>query len=336
MKICSFRVKNQFNAQSRLGVIEEATGQVIDLNFSLALEYCRLGYRNFQERADYYLPPSLSKILSLHEKPMNVLNEGLGSYLFHQKIGLDPIKSQSKVSFLMSEVKLDCPLDNIPVYRDFYIHEKHVKKGFEKRGEEVPQAWYELPVYYKGSTQGFIGNEDVIPWPSYTDKLDYELELGIVIAQDGKNIRAENAMDYIFGLTILNDISARDIQKKEMSVRLGPSKGKDFCSVLGPYIVTMDEFEHKEPALKMQAFINGQLWSDGLTSNGHYTLAQMIEFAAKEEWLRAGDLLGSGTVGTGCGLELDRWIKSGDTIELKIDGLGSLKNTVGKKSIEWK
>ena len=129
----------------------------------------------------------------------------------------------------------------------------------------------------------------------------------------------------------LNDISARDIQKKEMSIRLGPAKGKDFCSVLGPVIVTADEFEGKEPNLLMTAKINGEEWSRGYTGDSHYTWAQMIEHASKEEFIVAGDVLGSGTVGTGCGLELDRWIQEGDEIELHVEKIGSLKNKIGNK-----
>ena len=194
-----------------------------------------------------------------------------------------------------------------------------------------------MPVYYKGNPSSFIGAEEEIMWPIYTDKLDFELELAAIISKPGMNIHRSSAIEHIFGFTILNDISARDIQKKEMKVRLGPSKGKDFCGVLGPFIVTIDEFEEMkkdingEPNLLMQAFVNGKKWSEGYSGDGHYNFSQMIEFASKEELLQAGDVIGSGTVGTGCGLELDKWIKSGDDIQLVVEGIGSLKNKVGTK-----
>jgi 2-keto-4-pentenoate hydratase/2-oxohepta-3-ene-1,7-dioic acid hydratase in catechol pathway len=228
-------------------------------------------------------------------------------------------------------------MDKINCYRDFFIHEKHVSKGFEKRNEKIPEAWYQIPVYYKGATSNFIGHEEEIMWPSYTQVLDYELELGIVIGKDGFNIQKNEAMTHIFGLTILNDISARDIQRKEMSVRLGPSKGKDFCTVIGPWIVTMDEFNWKMPDLKMTAKVNGSEWSRGQSGDGHYTISDMIGFASSEEWLCAGDLLGSGTVGTGCGLELERYPNPGDIIELEIEKIGILRNKVGqkRKEISW-
>jgi len=331
MKICRYQLNNAPQVRPRLGILDESTNEIIDPNFTLAIEYERMGYPNAFERADHHLPSSLSTLLNLLNDPMERLTEGLGMDEFLSILGITQSKSGIKYRYKMDEVKLLCPIDNIPVYRDFYVHEKHVKKGFEKRGEPVPSEWYEMPVYYKGNPKSFIGPEEEIMWPIYTDKLDYELELAAIIGKPGKNIHKSQAMDHIFGLTILNDISARDIQKKEMKVRLGPSKGKDFCGVLGPYIVTMDEFEGVEPNLLMQAFVNGKKWSEGHSGDGNFTFAQMIEFASHEELIQAGDVIGSGTVGTGCGLELDKWIQFGDEIELVVEKIGKLKNKVGQK-----
>ena len=291
--------------------------KIVDLNLSWQEKFKSEGRFNHQERAEHKLPSSLSKVLSICDKPLDLFRETL--------------ELKSLVSFDLKDHRLNCPLDKITSYRDFYAHEKHVKKGFEKRGEEIPEAWHEMPVYYKGSTVGFIGEQEEILWPSYSEVLDFELEMGMVILKEGKNIKEEMAMDHILGLTILNDISARDIQKKEMSVRLGPAKGKDFCSVMGPVIVTMDEFNNKEPNLLMQAFINGEKWSEGHSGDSKFNFSQMIAHASYDEWLLPGDFFGSGTVGTGCGLELDKWIKPGDEIELKVESIGSLKNIVGQK-----
>jgi 2-keto-4-pentenoate hydratase/2-oxohepta-3-ene-1,7-dioic acid hydratase in catechol pathway len=169
----------------------------------------------------------------------------------------------------------------------------------------------------------------MIPWPYYSQQLDYELELGVVIGRDGKDVKASDIKKHIFGFTILNDISARDIQRKEMSIRLGPAKGKDWCSVMGPVIVTFDEFNYQEPDLLMTAHVNGEEWSRGQSGDSHYSWGEMIEHMAMEEWIRATDFIGSGTVGTGCGLELDKWIKPGDMLELSIERIGTLKNIVG-------
>lgn len=333
MKVCTYINRNAHGlAQKRLGILVDET-TIIDPNFCWAVDFEREGRRNIYQRADMKIPSSLSQLLKYHNDPFEILEESYGLYLFLKMVGdLETTDGTSLVYHLdEKEIKLASPLDKITSYRDFYAHEKHVKKGFEKRGEPIPPAWYEMPVYYKGSTEGFIGNHDEILWPSYTDILDYELELGMVVGKEGINIPEEEAVDHIFGLTILNDISARDIQRKEMAVRLGPAKGKDFCSVLGPVIVTMDEFDHQEPNLLMTAKINGEEWSRGHSADTHFNFAKMIAHVSQDEWVMPGDLFGSGTVGTGCGLELDKWIQPGDVIELEIEKIGKLTNKVGAK-----
>lgn len=319
--------------QKRIGIILD-DNTLVDPNLCMRLDLEREGYRNIQERANSLMPTSLSILLNTSLKPIEQLEEGYALYLFFKKVGINELDDGTPISFDLDQsnnIKFHAPLDKISTYRDFYAHEKHVQKGFEKRNEPIPPAWYEIPAYYKGATEGFIGPSDEVLWPSYTDILDYELELAIVIGKDGKNIKIDNALDHIFGYTILNDISARDIQKKEMAVRLGPAKGKDFCSVIGPVIVTADEFDFKEPDLTMKATINGELWSQGQSGDSHYSWAEMITHVADNEWLMAGDLLGSGTVGTGCGLEIDKWLKSDDTIELFVEKIGTLKNKIGLK-----
>lgn len=333
MKVCTYINKNaQGLAQKRLGILVDDKA-IIDPNFCWAVDFEREGRRNIYQRADVKIPSSLNKLLQYHQDPFEILEESYGLYLFLKMVGdLETRDGTSLIYHLDDEeISLASPMDKITSYRDFYAHEKHVKKGFEKRGEPIPPAWYEMPVYYKGSTEGFIGPNDEILWPHYTDVLDYELELGMVVGKEGINISEEDAIDHIFGLTILNDISARDIQRKEMAVRLGPAKGKDFCSVLGPVIVTMDEFDHKEPNLLMTASINGQEWSRGHSGDTHFNFAKMIAHVSQDEWIMPGDLFGSGTVGTGCGLELDKWIQPGDMIELEIEKIGKLTNKVGAK-----
>ena len=274
-------------------------------------------------------------MLQLKDNPIDSLLEAYGLFLFLEKVGDLEFPNGTGIVHNLNESELFSltkPLDKISTYRDFYAHEKHVKKGFEKRKEVVPKAWYEIPAYYKGATEGFIGPNEEILWPHYTNILDYELELAVVIGKGGFNIKESNALEHIFGFTILNDVSARDIQKKEMSVRLGPAKGKDFCSVIGPVIATIDEFNNKEPNLLMTASINGNEWSRGQSGDSHYTFQEMITHVSKDEWVIPADLFGSGTVGTGCGLELDKWIKQGDTIEMTVEGIGTLTNKIGNKN----
>lgn len=333
MKICNYSINTGFLPQKRLGILLEKEGLIVDPSLCWTAQYETEGRFNSLERAEHKCSSSLHSLLNHNEKPIEILNESMELYKKLVKSGVTKISDGTPIAsaYDRSKVKLNSPLDKIETYRDFYAHEKHVKKGFDKRNEKIPEAWYEIPAYYKGPSHGFIGNEEEILWPSYTDILDYELELGMVIGKCGKNIKESNALEHIFGFTILNDVSARDIQKKEMAVRLGPAKGKDFCSVLGPVITTFDEFKFKEPNLLMTAKINGEEWSRGHSGDSHFSWSEMIAHVSQDEWILPSDLFGSGTVGTGCGLELDKWIQSGDIIELEVEGIGVLKNEIGKK-----
>jgi 2-keto-4-pentenoate hydratase/2-oxohepta-3-ene-1,7-dioic acid hydratase in catechol pathway len=334
MKICSYISHKDLIPTQRLGILLP-DDRILDPNLCWALDYLRDGRYNPFNRADDKVPSSLYSILQLKDDPIDLLLESYGLFLFLEKVGdLDLPNGTSIFHDLKNseDFSLTKPMDKISTYRDFYAHVKHVKKGFEKRKEKIPEAWYEIPAYYKGATEGFIGPNEEVLWPHYTNVLDYELELAVVIGQGGYNIKERNALNHVFGFTILNDISARDIQKKEMSIRLGPAKGKDFCSVIGPVITTIDEFENKEPNLLMTASINGKEWSRGHSGDSQYSFSEMIAHASKDEWVVPADLFGSGTVGTGCGLELDKWIKEGDKIDMTVEGIGTLSNTIGRKN----
>lgn len=325
MKICTYLKSTFLGTHRRLGIVHQDL--VVDTNLVWRKHFEVSGYYLPEEKANLHMPSSLSDVLTFYQEgSIDRFKQTLALFENLTKSGVAPHEMSVKID----SIEFDSPLDKIIMYRDFYAHEKHVKKGFEKRGEAVPEAWYEIPAYYKGGTAGFLGNNTTIPWPSFSQKVDYELELGVVLGRDGFNIKESNALKHVFGYTILNDISARDIQRKEMSIRLGPAKGKDWCSIMGPVILTQDEFGASEPDLLMQARINGELWSEGRSSDSHYSWAQMISHMGQDEWVRASEFIGSGTVGTGCGLELDRWIQPGDVIELEIEKIGILKNTVGK------
>ncbi len=331
MKVCTYKRTTPFGEQKRLGVfLDEKT--LLDVNLVWQMKFEHEGFYDPAGRAHLLAPTSLAAYLRLHQDAsISLLQQTLELYKdFAKKGHLKTLNGGDLAhNILDSKIGFGAPLDEINMYRDFYAHEKHVKIGFEKRNEPVPPAWYEIPAYYKGGTSGFIGNDEIIPWPHYSKQLDYELELGVVIGRDGKNVKAKDIKKHIFGFTILNDISARDIQKKEMSIRLGPAKGKDWCSIMGPVIVTFDEFNFEEPNLQMSAKVNGEVWSQGQSGDSHYSWGEMIEHMGMEEWIRATDFLGSGTVGTGCGLELDKWITPGDLLELEIERIGKLKNIVG-------
>jgi 2-keto-4-pentenoate hydratase/2-oxohepta-3-ene-1,7-dioic acid hydratase in catechol pathway len=330
MKIVTYVHHHNLGPVKRLGILlSEKT--ILDPNFLYAHQFEKSGKSNPRERADHHCPSSLNRLLTLTENPLQILKSAFDLNLSLGKGNQLKDGTKYLIDLSTNNISFDAPLDKIETYRDFFTHEKHVEVGFKKRGEKIPEAWYQIPAYYKGATAGFIGNDTEILWPSYTDILDYELELGMVIGLDGINILESDAHKHIFGFTILNDISARDIQRQEMQIRLGPAKGKDFCSIIGPVITTIDEFENGEPNLLMTAKVNGVEWSRGQSGDSHFTWAQMISHVALDEWVKAGDLFGSGTVGTGCGLELDKWIQPGDLLELEIEKIGKLVNRVGTK-----
>jgi fumarylacetoacetate (FAA) hydrolase len=186
------------------------------------------------------------------------------------------------------------------------------------RGAQVPDEWYEIPVFYFSNPAAIYGPDDAIPYPEGTAELDYELEVAAVIGADGR----------IAGFTAMNDWSARDLQRQEVRVGLGPAKGKDFATSLGPVLVTVDEFDGS--AAQMVARVNGEERSRGDLADLHYSWDAIVERAALNTRLRAGDVIGSGTVGTGCILEANdgRWLQVGDVVELEVEGLGVLRNTV--------
>ena len=213
--------------------------------------------------------------------------------------------------------------------RDFLAFEDHVKAGSARRGEPVPEAWYEMPIYYKGNHRSVYGPEEEIPYPSYTDELDYELEVACILGGRGRDLSERDAGALVFGYTLMNDWSARDIQRKEMAVRLGPAKGKDFATSLGPCIVTADELDPS--TLRLSARVDGEVWSEGSLGDAHWTFPQMISHVSRDEDVWPGDLYGSGTFGGGCGLDLGRFLEPGQVVELEADGIGILRNTVGEK-----
>jgi fumarylacetoacetate (FAA) hydrolase len=218
----------------------------------------------------------------------------------------------------VADVRLRAPIPWPPSVRDFYAFERHVRSARAQRGLEMAPEWYRIPVFYFSNPAAVYGPDDEIPFPAESSAWDYELEAAAVIGGDGR----------IAGFTVLNDWSARDLQKMEMAVGLGPAKGKDFATSLGPVLVTPDELGDLQ--LEMVARVNGVERSRGSLGDMHWTWDQLVEHAGRGTRLVAGDVLGSGTVGTGCILEHGdgRWLRSGDVVELEIESIGVLRNVV--------
>lgn len=212
--------------------------------------------------------------------------------------------------------------------RDFLAFEGHLLNVFPRLGKEIPSAWYDVPAYYKGLPDTVIGPGEEIPWPAFTEKLDHELELAAVIGRSGKDITQANALEHVFGYTIWNDMSARDVQARELPVGMGPGKAKDWdgSNVLGPCIVTPDEIDPHNVDLEVR--INGERWGGTNTKEMHHTFESMIAYASQALTLRSGEVFGSGTATGGSGLELRRWLNPGDVIEMEASGIGVLRNTI--------
>lgn len=237
-----------------------------------------------------------------------------------------------------SDVDLYAPLQNPNSIRDFMAFEEHIVNAAKTSGLQVHPNWYKIPAFYFTNHTAIHGPNEEIERPPGCEMLDYELEIAIVIGKEGKNISLDQAEDYIFGYTIFNDWSARDLQLKEMPIGLGPAKGKDFAISIGPAIVTPHVLEpyrkNKGFDLDMTASVNGKVISKGNCKTLYYSFSEMIVQASKGVTLYPGDIIGSGTVGTGCLLEYGNgvhpWLQNGDEVELTIEQLGTLRNRIKK------
>ncbi|MCU1420581.1 MAG: fumarylacetoacetate hydrolase, partial [Microbacteriaceae bacterium] len=216
-----------------------------------------------------------------------------------------------------------------PLLRDFMAFEKHLLNVFPKLGREIPEEWYRRPVYYKGNPSAIGAHEEDVAIPSYEQALDLEFEFAAIIGTAGVDISESEALSHIFGYTIYDDFSARVIQAAEMTVGLGPAKGKDFIAahVLGPVVVTADELGDPY-SLAMTATVNGEQWTDGSSADMHWRFEQLIAYASRDEIVRVGEVFGSGTVGDGSGAEQGRTLAAGDLVELTVERIGTLRNRV--------
>jgi 2-keto-4-pentenoate hydratase/2-oxohepta-3-ene-1,7-dioic acid hydratase in catechol pathway len=278
-------------------------------------------------------------VVDVHEASGGSLPDNILSFLENSDDNMKLLKGMEtggEGTYSVNDLSIKAPIPRPVSVRDFYAFEDHVKTARSNRGLTVVPEWYEMPVFYFTNHLAVKGDGDSIQRPADCKWLDYELEIACIIGKEGRNISKEKADEYIFGYCIMNDWSARDIQREEMKVGLGPAKGKDFATSIGPYIVTKDELEPYREGnrynLRMTAKVNGQQLSSGNFKSIHYTFSEMIERASADVTLYPGEVIGSGTVGTGCILELGtdvhRWLEPGDVVELEITGLGLLRNEI--------
>ena len=326
MKLVTFVIRTPVGRFTRVGAADDGT--VIDVNMAYARMLADDNEAQPYRLADAAVPSTMLRLLEGGPTAMTRAREALEYARRNPELrGPDGEAIVYSTGMAPDHIQLMAPLPDPPSLRDFIAFEDHIAATSKRRGQPIPAEWYKFPVYYKGNHRTIIGPDAELSWPLETTKLDYELELACIIGRKGRDIGESQAADYIAGYTIMNDFSARDIQFQEMACRLGPAKGKDFATAIGPCLVTPDEISNLD-MLIMVARVNGEVWSEGRFGTIHWTFPQMISHVSRGEMIYPGDILGSGTVGGGCGLELDRYLKPGDVVELEIQPIGTLRTRI--------
>ena len=320
MKFLTFKTKN--DNEIRFGF--KSYEKVIDIG--LAAKWL---YEKKNDNSFINIPLTLHRALEEWDQNFTLLKA------LHSKLDDFDIES---FSYKESDLIILPPIINPPAFRDFYAFEQHVKAARKLRKLDMHPDWYKIPIFYFSNPNCCYGHGENIPYPNGTTELDFELEFAVIIGNGGSNINSSEANKVIAGYTILNDWSSRNLQKEEMPMSLGPAKGKDFASSFGPYMVTPDEIESawKDDGklhLQMTCHVNGKKVSDGNTNDLYHSFGDMIERASMNTKLIPGEYIGSGTVGTGCILELrpenaGGWLKKGDIVTLEIERLGILENKI--------
>jgi 2-keto-4-pentenoate hydratase/2-oxohepta-3-ene-1,7-dioic acid hydratase in catechol pathway len=326
VKLVSFEVTTAVGSVVRIGAVDE-TGRYVDLQASYSGFLGSMGASPAAAGriAGSVFPSDMVAFIEGGDAAIDAARQAIAWAAEHPEAAPDG----ALVVHHPGSVTLLPPLPRPRLIRDFMSFETHLKNIYPRLGREIPAEWYNLPVYYKGNPSSVGTDGQDIAIPSWADTLDYEFELAMVIGKAGKDIPRERAMDHVFGFMIYNDFSERIIQSREMSVGLGPAKGKDFhnAHVFGPYLVTLDEIP--EPyAIRMTSRLNGEVNCDDSTATMHWKFEDMIAHASKSETLVVGEVFGTGTVGNGSMAERGEALKRGDVIELEASGLGTLRNRV--------
>jgi len=322
MKLATFEVETEVGRKRRVGVKHDDADELVDVTAAYAKALDEAGEDDAVSIAEAHAPSDMRTFLERGDRALEAAHDALD---YVEDVGKDERgPTGGRLIFSLEDIDLLPPLPRPNTLRDFMVFEEHVKNT----GGDPPDIWYDIPIYYKGNPNPDVtyGPDDDVPYPSYSESLDYELEVAAVIGKKGRDISAEEADDYIAGYTVFNDFSARDTQLEEMQGQLGPAKGKDFANSFGPYLVVSDDFDVTEA--RMTAEVDGEEWSEGVAGEMHHSFADIVEHVSQEETLYPGDVLGSGTVGGGCGLELGRFLEKGNTVTLHVEGIGTLENTV--------
>lgn len=303
--------------QARLVAVDVDAGTATDLRVAESSRLRRAGAtaRGALRISSAYFPSSLTAAL------------GAGPDFLHRaKAAVDARDDEATLSL---DGLAWAPSVDPPAMLDFAAFEQHLVNAHARGKKELLDVFYERPVYYKMDPVTVIGHGDTVRWAGESSYMDYELELGLVVGSAGSDLQPESALDHLLGVTVLNDFTARDVQSREMPSGFGPAKGKDFATALGPWVTTLDELDIDN--LTMLARVNGEEWSRGSSSTLTWSIGEILAYASRSGELIPGEVIGSGTVGLGCGLELYKSLQPGDVVELEIEGVGVLRNTIGEQ-----
>jgi 2-keto-4-pentenoate hydratase/2-oxohepta-3-ene-1,7-dioic acid hydratase in catechol pathway len=339
MRLVSFETAGDQGRSAHLGALvsgDADTGELIDLTAATRAQLASesIAAEGVRRIADALVPASLLGFIEGGARSRELAETALAATL---ERGWERDASGARIRYSATEITHLPAIANPPLLRDFMGFEKHLLNVFPKLGREIPEEWYRRPVYYKGNPSAIGAHEQDVAIPSYADRLDLEFEFAAIIGRAGVDIAEEDALAHVFGYTVYDDFSAREIQAAEMTVGLGPAKGKDFLAahVLGPVVVTADELRDPS-ALNMTAHINGEQWTQGSSSDMHWRFEQMIAYASRNELVRVGEVFGSGTVGDGSGAEQGKWLEAGDVVELTVETIGTLRNrVVAPRDAHW-
>lgn len=331
MRFVSFETDGDAGRVPHLGVLvsgDADSGELLDLTVAARALFASeaIGAEAAARIAAALVPPSLLGMIEGGPRSRDLAEQAVQSTL---ERGWETDALGARIRYATEDITHLPAITAPPLLRDFMAFEKHLLNVFPKLGREIPEEWYRRPVYYKGNPSAIGAHRQDVAIPSYEECLDFEFEFAAIIGTAGVDIPESEALSHVFGYTVYDDFSARVIQSAEMTVGLGPAKGKDFIAahVLGPVVVTADELGDPY-SLAMTAMVNGEQWTDGSTSDMHWRFEQMIAYASRDERVRVGEVFGSGTVGDGSGTEHGRALGAGDLVELTVEGIGTLRNRI--------
>jgi 2-keto-4-pentenoate hydratase/2-oxohepta-3-ene-1,7-dioic acid hydratase in catechol pathway len=334
VKLVSFEVQTVLGRFERIGAL--AHGMVVDLNAASTAHLAEsMSYRAARKHAAGIVPADMVAFLEAGDAARDVANAALRYVAERTRSESSPLgPGDERLLFAPAEIRWLAPVPRPHMIRDGILLLDHYRLGMERlfkiaEQDRIPAAARHMPIFWKPSRAAVAGHQTPIRWPKYSDKLDYEFELGMYIGKRGKDIPVERAWEHVAGYTIFNDLGLRDVQPAELSLRMGPAKAKDFetSKIMGPCLVTRDEMPNVD-GLRLTTRVNGEVWFDGRLSGWAFSFAELIAYVSRDETLEVGDFFGSGPPAHSVGFEIDRWIRPGDVVECEIEGIGTLMNTI--------